>query len=83
MNGLPKLREQFGKWPTVETMATLTFSSRFSSPSQFSMEIATRFLEDQGFVTKFLQKSHESLRDSRVFAEQLLKQEGFEYHDQG
>lgn len=47
------------------------------------MEIATRFLEDQEFVTRFLQKSHEALRDSRVFAEKLLKQEGFEYHDEG
>lgn len=83
MHSSPKLREQFGTWPAFEKISTLTISSRFSSPSQFSMEIAARFLEDQEFVSKFLQKSHESLRDSRVFVEQLLKQEGFEYHDQG
>ena len=63
---------------------SLIFSiSRFSSPSQFSMDLAAKFLEDQEFVFLFLQKSHRLLLQSRLLAEALLEQAGIGYHKKG
>jgi hypothetical protein len=58
-------------------------NSRFSSPSQLSMEIAAAFLEDQQYVSRFLQKSHRSLLQSRLLAEDYLAQAGIQYHHPG
>ncbi|KNG84798.1 hypothetical protein ANOM_006713 [Aspergillus nomiae NRRL 13137] len=56
---------------------------RFSSPSQFSMDLATKFLEDQEFVAKFLKRSHHCLLQSRLLVEDLLFQEGISYSQKG
>ncbi|OGM48609.1 hypothetical protein ABOM_002012 [Aspergillus bombycis] len=56
---------------------------RFSSPSQFSMDLAAKFLEDQEFVAKFLQRSHHRLLQSRLLAEDLLSREGIGYSQKG
>ncbi|KAI3318157.1 PLP-dependent transferase [Xylariaceae sp. AK1471] len=56
---------------------------RFSSPSQFSMEIAASFLEDQEYIRTFLETSHAGLLRNRLLAESLLSQAGIRFHDQG
>lgn len=40
-------------------------------------------LEDQGFIEKFLHKSHTLLLQNRLLAEELLKQAGIGFHDKG
>lgn len=57
--------------------------SRFSPPSQFSMDLATKFLEDREYVRGFLRKSHDALLQSRLQAESFLDQLGIEYHQKG
>ncbi|KAE8328023.1 pyridoxal phosphate-dependent transferase [Aspergillus sergii] len=56
---------------------------RFSSPSQHSMDLAPKLLEDQEFVAKFLQRSHHRLLQSRSLAEDLLSREGISYCQKG
>ncbi|KAI0445492.1 PLP-dependent transferase [Xylaria telfairii] len=56
---------------------------RFYSPSQFSMEIAASFLENQEFIRSFLEKSHARLLHNRLVAESLLSQAGIGSHDKG
>ncbi|KAI1371326.1 acc synthase [Hypoxylon crocopeplum] len=56
---------------------------RFSSPSQFSMELASKILEDQDYVAKFLEKSGQVLLQSRLLAEDLLTQAGISFHQKG
>lgn len=56
---------------------------RFASPSQFSMEIAASFLEDQEHVRSFLEKSHLRLLQHRLLAESLLSEAGIPFHDKG
>ena len=47
------------------------------------MSLAATMLEDQGFITKFLEKSHAVLLRNRLLAEELLKQAGISFHDKG
>ncbi|MCJ1290796.1 hypothetical protein MMC34_002338 [Xylographa carneopallida] len=56
---------------------------RFSSPSQFSMDLAAKFLEDRAFVTQFLQKSRHRLLQARLLAENLLTQAEIDFHQNG
>ncbi|KAE8384321.1 pyridoxal phosphate-dependent transferase [Aspergillus alliaceus] len=56
---------------------------RFSSPSQFSMDLTAKFLEDQDFVTNFLHKLHHCLLQSRLLAEDLLARKGISYSPYG
>ncbi|PKS13387.1 hypothetical protein jhhlp_000158 [Lomentospora prolificans] len=56
---------------------------RFSSPSQFSMFIATKFLENQSFVKEFLATSQRRLYQNRLLVENLLDQVGIDYHRRG
>ncbi|KAI1098340.1 acc synthase [Jackrogersella minutella] len=56
---------------------------RFSSPSQFAMDLATKILEDQEFVARFLKKSHQLLLQARLLAEDLLNQAGIKFHKNG
>jgi hypothetical protein len=63
--------------------AYVFLSSRFSSPSQFSMDLAAKFLEDQDFVVQFLAKSHRLLLQSRLLAEELLTKSGISFHQKG
>ncbi|KAI1268178.1 acc synthase [Xylariaceae sp. FL1019] len=56
---------------------------RFSSPSQFSMELAAKILEDQTFVIPFLEKSSRCLTQARALAEQLLTEINISYHKPG
>ncbi|KAI1136382.1 acc synthase [Hypoxylon sp. FL0543] len=56
---------------------------RFSSPSQYAMDLAAKFLEDQEYVAKFLEKSQKLLLHSRVVAESLLTHEGILFHEKG
>ncbi|KAM3071737.1 hypothetical protein ACMFMG_009607 [Clarireedia jacksonii] len=56
---------------------------RFSSPSQLSMEIAAKFLEDQDYVKQFLTKSHREILKSRLLTEQLLTEANVLYSDKG
>ncbi|WPH01278.1 pyridoxal phosphate-dependent transferase [Acrodontium crateriforme] len=56
---------------------------RFSSPSQFSMDLANKILENQGFVEKFLLNSQTALAKQRQFAENLLDEAGIHYHKKG
>ncbi|KAI1654474.1 PLP-dependent transferase [Daldinia decipiens] len=55
----------------------------FSSPSQFSMDLAAKFLDDQAYVTKFLEKSQNLLLQNRLIAEDLLNQAGVGFHKKG
>ncbi|OTB00780.1 hypothetical protein M426DRAFT_15136 [Hypoxylon sp. CI-4A] len=55
----------------------------FSSPSQFSMDLAAKLLEDQAYLAKFLEKSRATLQRGRLLAEELLAQVGISYHDKG
>lgn len=57
--------------------------SRFSSPSQFSMHLAAKLLEDQTFVLQFIEKSHRLLLQNRLLAEDLLARAGINYHQEG
>ena len=57
--------------------------SRFSSPSQFSMDLASKFLEDEEFVGQFLQDSHARLYKSRLHTEKLLRESNIKYHNKG
>jgi hypothetical protein len=59
------------------------FDSRFSSPSQFSMDLAAKFLEDQQFMQFFLRKSQRELLRSRLLTEDLLKAAGLKFHENG
>ncbi|KAI2616791.1 acc synthase [Hypoxylon sp. NC1633] len=56
---------------------------RFSSPSQFTMELATKILEDQNFFSKFNEKSLRLLSQARLMAEGLLSQAGINFHRKG
>ncbi|KAI1640709.1 pyridoxal phosphate-dependent transferase [Biscogniauxia mediterranea] len=56
---------------------------RFSSPSQFSMELAAQLLEDQEFLAQFLQKSDRLLLQNRLLAEDILERAGIEFHKPG
>ncbi|XXH01270.1 hypothetical protein Hte_007624 [Hypoxylon texense] len=56
---------------------------RFSSPSQFSMDLAAKLLEDQDYVAKFLEKSQNLLSQSRLLAEKLLTEAGIQFHEKG
>jgi len=56
---------------------------RFASPSQYSMYIASRLLEDQDYVNALLDKSNVLLAKNRLLAESLLSQAGITYHDKG
>ncbi|KAI1760550.1 acc synthase [Hypoxylon sp. FL1150] len=56
---------------------------RFNSPSQFSMDLAAKLLEDQGYVAKFLKKSQSLLSQSRSLAEELLIGAGIQFHRKG
>ncbi|EHK48023.1 hypothetical protein TRIATDRAFT_316156 [Trichoderma atroviride IMI 206040] len=56
---------------------------RFSSPSQFSMDLAAKFLEDQNFVKQLLDKSHRVLFKIRLLAEKLLDEAGLRYEKKG
>jgi 1-aminocyclopropane-1-carboxylate synthase len=58
-------------------------TSRFSSPSQLSMEIAAKFLEDQDYMKQFLAKSHREILKSRLLTEQLLGEANVSYSDKG
>jgi len=73
----------YGKPMIITSFGCLYISSRFSSPSQFSMDLAAKFLEDHTFVKHFLHKSHRLLLQSRLFAEDLLDQAGIKYHQHG
>ncbi|KAI8960368.1 PLP-dependent transferase [Daldinia sp. FL1419] len=55
----------------------------FSSPSQFSMDLAAKFLDDQVNVDKFLEKSQRLLLQNRLIAENLLDEAGVGYHKKG
>lgn len=57
--------------------------SRFSSPSQFSMDLAAKFLEDQHFVKQLLDKSHRVLLKMRLLTEKLLDEAGIKYEKKG
>ncbi|PQE11434.1 1-aminocyclopropane-1-carboxylate synthase 1 protein [Rutstroemia sp. NJR-2017a BBW] len=56
---------------------------RFSSPSQLSMEIAAKLLEDQDHMKQFLAKSHREILKSRLLTEQLLSDANVSYSDKG
>ncbi|KAI0880483.1 acc synthase [Annulohypoxylon maeteangense] len=56
---------------------------RFSSPSQYSMDLATKILEDQEYVAKFLEKSKLSLTRARLVTEDLLNKAGIGFHQKG
>ncbi|KAI6082189.1 acc synthase [Hypoxylon rubiginosum] len=56
---------------------------RFNSPSQFSMDLAAKLLEDQDYVAKFLDKSQGLLSQSRSLAEELLTEAGIQFHQRG
>ncbi|KAI0164074.1 acc synthase [Xylariaceae sp. FL1272] len=56
---------------------------RFSSPSQFSMDLAAKILEDQSFVRTFLDKSSRCLTQARALAEELLTEINISYHKPG
>ncbi|KAI2471081.1 acc synthase [Annulohypoxylon bovei var. microspora] len=56
---------------------------RFSSPSQYSMDLATKILEDQEYVAKFLEKSNLRLFQARLQSEVLLGRAGIEFHKKG
>ncbi|KAI1385379.1 acc synthase [Hypoxylon trugodes] len=56
---------------------------RFSSPSQYAMELAAKFLEDQKYVAEFLKKSQSLLLRNRLLAEDLLSQAGINFHRKG
>ncbi|KIM94254.1 hypothetical protein OIDMADRAFT_106732 [Oidiodendron maius Zn] len=56
---------------------------RFSSPSQFSMHLAAKLLEDQIFVLQFIEKSHRLLLQNRLLAEDLLARASINYHQEG
>lgn len=47
------------------------------------MDLAAKFLEDQEFVTNFLEKSQRLLLQSRLLAEKLLTQAGVNFHQKG
>lgn len=64
-------------------MLTLSVYSRFSSPSQFSMDLAAKFLEDQDFVKQLLDKSHRVLFKIRLLTEKLLDEAGIKYEKKG
>ncbi|KAK6953322.1 hypothetical protein Daesc_005625 [Daldinia eschscholtzii] len=51
--------------------------------SKFSMDLAAKFLDDQEYVTKFLEKSQSLLLRNRLIAEELLDQAGVGYHKKG
>lgn len=59
------------------------FVSRFCPPSHFSMDIATKLLEDKSFLTRYLNKARFKLLQSRLLAEDLLRQAGIPYYDEG
>jgi 1-aminocyclopropane-1-carboxylate synthase len=56
---------------------------RFSSPSHFSMDIATKMLEDRPFITNFLQDSVEALARQRVLVEAMLDEAKIRYSKEG
>lgn len=58
-------------------------SSRFSSPSQYAMDIASKILEDQEYVAKLLEKSSLLLAKARSAAEDLLNEAGIGFHKKG
>lgn len=47
------------------------------------MDIAATILENQEFVTQYLDKSRAMLAKSRLLAEQLLTEQGISYHNRG
>ncbi|EEU35186.1 uncharacterized protein NECHADRAFT_97577 [Fusarium vanettenii 77-13-4] len=56
---------------------------RFSSPSQLSMDLAAKFLEDEAFVDQFLEKSRARLHSGRALTDTLLKEANIDYHEKG
>lgn len=56
---------------------------RFSSPSQYAMDIASKILEDQEYVAKLLEKSSLLLAKARSAAEDLLNEAGIGFHKKG
>lgn len=58
-------------------------SSRFSWPSQFSMDLATKILDNQEFVEKLLRTSQRLLLENRLLAEDLLNQAGIRFYNEG
>ncbi|KAM6511371.1 hypothetical protein FALCPG4_016376 [Fusarium falciforme] len=56
---------------------------RFSSPSQLSMDLAAKFLEDEAFVDQFLEKSRIRLQSGRVLTNKLLNEANINYHEKG
>ncbi|KAJ4217967.1 hypothetical protein NW759_008562 [Fusarium solani] len=56
---------------------------RFSSPSQLSMDLAAKFLEEEVFVDQFLEKSRTRLHSGRALTENLLKEFDIDYHEKG
>ncbi|KAI1468319.1 PLP-dependent transferase [Daldinia caldariorum] len=55
----------------------------FSSPSQFSMDLAAKLLDDQEYLKKFLEKSRGLLRRNRLITEDLLTRAGVRFHEKG
>lgn len=47
------------------------------------MDLAAKFLDDQAYVTKFLEKSQKLLLQNRLIAEDLLNQAGVGFHKKG
>ncbi|KAJ5625448.1 hypothetical protein N7510_001757 [Penicillium lagena] len=47
------------------------------------MDLATRILDNQEFVEKFLHTSHRLLLRNRLLAEDLLSQAGIRFYDEG
>jgi 1-aminocyclopropane-1-carboxylate synthase len=47
------------------------------------MHLAAEILDDQAFVTRFLEKSHHLVLQSRLLAEELLSKAGISYHQEG
>lgn len=83
LQGLLGLSGERSAGKGVRAWVKLKLTSHFSSPCQVSMEIVSRFLEDEEFVSRFLQKSQKVLYESRLSARQLLTEAGFRYYDQG
>lgn len=71
------------KYVAAAVLLTPPFYSRFSSPSQFSMHLAAKFLEDQDFVKQLLDKSHRVLFKIRLLTEKLLDEAGIRYEKKG
>lgn len=56
---------------------------RFSSPSNFSMDLAAKLLENEQFVDELLEKSRQRLYEQRLVGEKLLTEAGIKFHNKG